>query len=291
MKPILRKIDTGHQHSFSVREDIYPFLYNHWHYHPEIELTLIRKGTGTRLVGSSIEQFTNGDLILLGSELPHLWRSDTQYFEGRRDLHIEAIAIHFKEDCWGNEFLKMPELKPVKTLLNLAKRGVKITGETRKQVLPRMEAMLHASEAQRVIGLIDILYLVASSVDYSFLSSTAFTKETDSPVNDKIDAIYNYTLSHFNRRITLQEIATAVDINAHSFCRYFKTRTQKTYWQFLLEVRVGHACKLLVERKMNIVDISQACGFNNLSNFNRQFKALIHLTPMQYAKSFIPAKL
>lgn len=291
MKPILRKIDTGHQHSFSVREDIYPFLYNHWHYHPEIELTLIRKGTGTRLVGSSIEQFTNGDLILLGSELPHLWRSDTQYFEGRRDLHIEAIAIHFKEDCWGNEFLKMPELKPVKTLLNLAKRGVKITGETRKQVLPRMEAMLHASEAQRVIGLIDILYLVASSVDYSFLSSTAFTKETDSPVNDKIDAIYNYTLSHFSRRITLQEIATAVDINAHSFCRYFKTRTQKTYWQFLLEVRVGHACKLLVERKMNIVDISQACGFNNLSNFNRQFKALIHLTPMQYAKSFIPAKL
>ncbi len=291
MKPILRKIDTGHQHSFSVREDIYPFLYNHWHYHPEIELTLIRKGTGTRLVGSSIEQFTNGDLILLGSELPHLWRSDTQYFEGRRDLHIEAIAIHFKEDCWGNEFLKMPELKPVKTLLNLAKRGVKITGETRKQVLPRMEAMLHASEAQRVIGLIDILYLVASSVDYSFLSSTAFTKETDSPVNDKIDAIYNYTLSHFSRRITLQEIATAVDINPHSFCRYFKTRTQKTYWQFLLEVRVGHACKLLVERKMNIVDISQACGFNNLSNFNRQFKALIHLTPMQYAKSFIPAKL
>ena len=111
MKPIFRKIDTCYNnYSFSVREDIFPYLYNHWRYHPEVELTLIRKGRGMRLVGDSIEQFNSGDLVLLGSHLPHLWGSDAIYFEHVPGLTVEAVAIHFKDDFWGRDFIAlMPE--------------------------------------------------------------------------------------------------------------------------------------------------------------------------------------
>src|SRR5215470_12119887 len=106
MRPILRKIDYGFNNSFSVREDIFPYLYNHWHYHPELELTYIRRGTGLRLVGDSMENFADGDLILLGANLPHVWRSDADYFKGSPHLHIEAVAIQFREDFWGRDFLQ-----------------------------------------------------------------------------------------------------------------------------------------------------------------------------------------
>ena len=142
MKPILRKIVTGPNFSFSISEDIYPFLYRHWHYHPELELTYIRKGTGLRLVGDNMEHFESGDLILLGSNLPHVWRSDAQYFKGSDALHIEAIAIHFNENFWGDYFLQLPEMVPVSKLFNQARRGIKITGKTQKLLLSKMEAML-----------------------------------------------------------------------------------------------------------------------------------------------------
>jgi len=142
MKPILRKIVTGPNFSFSISEDIYPFLYRHWHYHPELELTYIRKGTGLRLVGDNMEHFESGDLILLGSNLPHVWGSDAQYFKGSDALHIEAIAIHFNENFWGDHFLQLPEMVPVSKLFNQARRGIKITGKTQKLLLSKMEAML-----------------------------------------------------------------------------------------------------------------------------------------------------
>lgn len=289
MKPILRKVDAGHNCSFSVREDIYPFLYNHWHYHPETELTYIRKGTGMRLVGDSMERFSEGDMILLGPDLPHLWRSDAQYFEGQRDLHIEAIAIHFNENFWGSHFLGLPELKPVKNLLNQSRRGIRIKGMINQQLIGKMEALLLASEAHRVSGLLDILQCIANSDEYSFLTTSGFNKASNISDHDKINSIYTYTLENFKRQVSMTEVAEAANINPNSFCRYFKTRTLKTYWQFLLEVRIGHACKLLIEDKMQVAEVCMECGFKNVSNFNRHFKNLLKMNPRQYLKAYIPA--
>src|SRR5690606_27797577 len=114
MKPILRKVDSNAEHSFSVKENIFPFLYNYWHYHPEVELTYIRKSSGTRLAGDSIERFTDGDLIILGANLPHMWRNDDIYFEQNSNQNIESIAIHFKEDFWGKGFLEIPEHRHIR---------------------------------------------------------------------------------------------------------------------------------------------------------------------------------
>jgi AraC-like DNA-binding protein len=285
MKPILRKVDSGNN-SFSIREDIYPFLYNHWHFHPEIELTYIRKSTGLRLVGDSMAPFEDGDLVLLGSNLPHMWRSDSIYFQNIPALTIEAIAIHFREDFWGNSFMQLPELRQIKEMLDIAKRGLKILGETREKVIAAMEQNLHATGSTRIEFLLGILDTISRSGDYTLLSSPGFNKTYDLTTTDKINIIYTYTFNNFKKNISIKDAAEAANLSPNSFCRYFKTRTLKTYWQFLLEIRIGYACKLLIENKESISQICYECGFNNLSNFNRQFKALLKITPLQYAKTY-----
>ncbi len=286
MKPILRKIVTGYNASFSIKEDIYPHLYNHWHYHPEVELTYIRKGKGMRLVGNSMEQFEDGDLILLGSGLPHVWRSDDVYFKQLPGLHIEAIAIHFKENFWGSDFLRLPELQSVSKLLQDAKRGLRITGKTSRRIIRNMEDALKATDALRIALLIEMLQAIAGSKDYHFLSSTVYAKTYDVADMDRINLVYAYTFNNFQKHISIEKVAAAVNISPHSFCRYFKTRTMKSYWEFLLEVRLGYACKLLIENKKSIASICYECGFNNLSNFNRHFKSLLKMTPKQYLKVY-----
>jgi AraC-like DNA-binding protein len=285
MRPILRKIDYGFNNSFSVREDIFPYLYNHWHYHPELELTYIRKGTGLRLVGDSMENFSDGDLILLGSNLPHVWRSDADYFKGSPFLHIEAVAIQFKDDFWGRDFLQLPEFGLIRELLHHAKRGIKISGKTAQKVIAKMEAILKVKGIQRVEYLISMLYLIAQSDECRYLSTVGFAKSYNFVNADKINLVYAYTFANFQKKISIPEVARAANISRHSFCRYFKSRTLKTYWQFLLEVRVGYACKLLIENQNSVSQICYASGFNNLSNFNRQFKVITGKTPLQYLKN------
>ncbi|CAL1517767.1 AraC family transcriptional regulator [Chitinophaga sp. MM2321] len=290
MKPILRKVDTGHNYSFSVKEDIYPYLYNHWHYHPEIELTQIRKGSGMRLVGDSMERFEDGDLILLGADLPHMWRSDDIYFQEISGLQIEAVAIHFKDNFWGTGFLDLPEMKNVKDLLAKAKHGIKIHGDTRETVIRNMEAILKATQAQRIAHLLSMLDMIANSKEYTLLSSVGFANSYNIVNTDNINQIYTYTFNNFQQKISLKEVAAAANVSPNSFCRYFKSRTMKTYWQFLLEVRIGYACKLLIENNMCVSQVGYTCGFNNLSNFNRQFKILTKKTPLQYLKAYVRAK-
>src|SRR6202012_393273 len=286
MKAILRKVDFGNDYSFSVGEDILPFLYNHWHFHPELELTLIRKGKGIRLVGDSLEEFDDGDVILLGSNLPHMWRNDHAYFEKDSNLHIEAIAIHFKECFWGTGFFDLPEMKNIRELFDRAKQGIKIKGKTRELVQKKMEAILQVNGVKRIEYLLNMLEMIASSTSSSILASSGFTKTYNLTNTDKINDIYDYTFNNFKNRITIKEIAEVVNLSPHSFCRYFKTRTLKTYWQFLSEIRVGYACKMLIENRLSIGQICYESGFNNLSNFNRCFKTTTGKTPLQYFKEY-----
>ncbi|HVX52611.1 MAG TPA: AraC family transcriptional regulator [Chitinophagaceae bacterium] len=286
MRPILRKVDTGNN-SFSIREDIQAYLYNHWHYHPEVELTFIRKGAGMRLVGDSIEQFKDNDLVLLGSNVPHLWRSDAAYFKNDPLLGVEAVAIHFKKDFWGDKFLSLPEMKHIKTLLEKATRGIKITGKTKQLLIPKMEAALRANDTGRIILLLEMLALIASSKDYKMLANAGFSKSYSLANTDKINVIYDYTFNHLQKQLSIKEIAGVANLSPHSFCRYFKTRTLKTYWQFLREVRIGYACRLLIENKLTVAHICYDCGFNNLSNFNRHFRVVTGVTPLQYVKQYL----
>ncbi|TAN20124.1 MAG: AraC family transcriptional regulator [Chitinophagaceae bacterium] len=284
MEAILRKVEKGYNYSFCIREDIGPYIYKYWHFHPEAEITLVRKGVGVRLIGDNVEPFKDGDLVLLGGNIPHLWRSAPEYFQGNKDLHIEAVVVQFMEDFWGNVFMELPEMSGVKDLLKLAKRGIKVIGKTKERMTIMMEDMLRTRNIRRVTLLLEMIQLIAASGEYQLLSSVGFVGGSNEEYLYNINKIYDYTLEHFQEEIDIPKLASIINISPSSFCRYYKMRTMKTYWQFLLEVRIGYACKLLIENKMNISQICLSCGFNNLSNFNRRFKSITGLTPSHYLK-------
>ena len=142
-------------------------------------------------------------------------------------------------------------------------------------------------EVQRIELLLHMLQLIATTREYSLLSSQGFSTSYDHTNTDRINLIYTYTFNNFHNPIHIKDVAAAANLSPHSFCRYFKTRTLKTYWQCLLEVRIGYACKLLIENKMSVAQICYECGFNNLSNFNRHFKAMLNRTPLQYTKAYM----
>lgn len=286
MKPQLLKVTNGPAHSFSIRQDTYPYVNNLWHYHPEVELIHIRKGAGTQFIGDNIKRFNEGDVVLVGSYLPHYWRYDDMYFKEDTEVHADADVIHFLENFWGDGFLNLPESKPIKVLLEKAKRGIHITGETAKNVAALITKMMNAEGIHRIVALIELLSAIAASDELVFLSSIGFRHDLNDVENERINAIYEYSLANFRKKIQLKEIADVARISENSFCRYFKSRTRKTYSQFLIEIRVGDACKLLIEDRLSIKQICFECGFNNLVGFHKYFKLITGKSPLSYQREY-----
>jgi AraC-like DNA-binding protein len=286
MKPQLLKVQVGPSFSFSVRKDVAPFFYNRWHYHPEVELIHIGKGTGTQFIGDHISRFREDDVLLVGSNLPHYWRCDERYFQNNPSLHAKATVVHFMEEFWGKAFLEIPENKPVKDLLLRSKKGIAVDGRIKKDVISLLQQMTMAQETERLILLLKALYLIAKNKQNTLLSSTGFQPAVINGDTDRINDIYAYSIAHFKEKITLEEIAAVAHISENSFCRYFKTRTRKTYSRFLQELRIGHACKLLIENRLTLAQVCEESGFNNFTNFYRYFKAITGKTPAEYQKQY-----
>ncbi|CAM3923680.1 AraC family transcriptional regulator [Mucilaginibacter galii] len=290
MKPQLLKVATGSAHSFSVRRDVVPFFNNKWHYHAEVELIYLEKGAGTQFVGDSIQNFNDGDVILIGSNLPHYWRFNKLPESDKESGVADVSVVHFSDTFWGNSFLQLPETKLIKNLLDRAKRGVQITGETRIKVAGLIQKMLNADSVRRLILLLETLEAIAESNEVEYLSSVGFVPNLEQSENDRVNAIYEYSFSNYRNKIALKEIAMVANISPNSFCRYFKTHTGKTYSGFLLEYKVGIACKLLIEDKLSIQQICYESGFNNFASFHKYFKKLTGKTPLAYQKEFIYKK-
>jgi AraC-like DNA-binding protein len=286
MKPQLLKVTNEPTHSFSVRQDLHPYVNNLWHYHPEVELVHIRKGSGTVFIGDHIKRFDVGDMILVGAHLPHYWRYDDAYFLPETVLSADAAVIHFAENFWGEHFINLPENKPIKILLEKAKRGIHIPGTAAQTVAALIENMLAAEGTRRIVILLDILSAIAGCNKLAFLSSIGFRHDFNDQENERINAIYEYSLANFRRKIQLSEIADVARISENSFCRYFKSRTRKTYSQFLIEIRVGDACKLLIEDRLSIKQICFECGFNNLVGFHKYFKLITGKSPLSYQREY-----
>ncbi|WP_044173055.1 AraC family transcriptional regulator [Flectobacillus major] len=286
MKPLFRKVQVMPEQSFSIRQDIVAYFYSHWHYHPELEIVHIHAGTGMLLVGDGVSNYREDDLIFIGSNAPHFFRSDPHYFEQSMDLQSRSTVIHFDANFWGEGFLKMPEAVVLNDLFIRARKGLLIRGEARDEIGVLMASMLDATSIDRVILLLKVLRRMANASDVQELSKTDDSATLDEQNTKRIDQIYSFSLNNFTREITLEEVAEVANISVNSFCRYFKTHTRKTYFQFLLELRIGHACKLLAEEKLSISQVAYESGFNNLSHFNRSFKAIMQLKPQQYQKLY-----
>lgn len=286
MRPQLLKVSKGPDRSFSIRRDLVPHVNNRWHYHAEVELIHFKKGEGTQFIGDSIKRFKAGDVVLVGSNLPHYWRFDDIYFEESKKASADVRVSHFNENFWGEQFLHLPENANIKTVLEKARRGLQITGKSRQRVAELLEQLQVADGPQRIILLVEALSEIANCRQLVMLSSIGFKPDLVEVESDRINAIYEYSIKNFKRKIQLEEIAEVANISPNSFCRYFKSRTRKTYSQFLIELRVGHACKLLIENNQCIKRLCYESGFNNFTSFHKYFKMITGKSPLTYQREF-----
>ncbi len=287
MKPQLLKVSTGPAHSFSVRRDTIPYANNRWHYHREVELIHFEKGSGTQFIGDSIHNFSSGDVVLIGSNLPHYWSFDSGYLDTDAGWAADVRVAHFNDDFWGTDFLNLPENTHVKQLLQEAKRGIAVYGTARADVQKLLADLLETEGTKRIILLIEALTTIAHSEARKPLSSVGFTPHFQRRENNRINNIYDFALQHFRQRITLDEIAEVAGMSSNAFCRYFKTRTGKTFSQFLIEIRVGHACKLLIENNLSVKEICFETGFHNFAGFHKYFKQITGKSPLNYRRAYL----
>lgn len=275
---------TSLQHSsFTASRDSYPHFLKIWHYHPELELVYIIRGTGTRFIGDGIEKFSEGDLVLIGKDLPHMWLSDEAYFEEGSDLVSEAIGIHFKEDFLGMDFLNSMEMKPILQLVKKAGRGIKFSNLD-VELERLIKDLVNLEPFHKVMQLVQVLYRLAGHEDYKLLSSPGFLNSFNKTENKSLDEIYEFVFKNFNQPIGSKDVAKIAKMNPSAFSRFFKRIHRKTFTRYLNEIRVGYACKLLIENRNNITPVCYESGFNNISNFNRHFKSIMGMSPSDYIK-------
>lgn len=282
MEPRLLKVKKTETDSFSVNRFVYsgnfPGL---WHYHSEYELTLIVKSSGTRFVGDHIDRYDEHDLIFIGKNLAHTWKSDVSA-ENNGSTASEALVIHFREDFLGKNFFATPELLPIEKFLRVSTRGIKITGPTQATVITHMHEIEQATGVDKLIKLLQILNLLAGSQDLTLLSSDGYSQYINENENDRLNKVHAYIMNNFKSPIRLTDAADIANMSPTAFSRYFKQRMQKSFSQFVIELKIGYACKLLMQHQFSILQICYECGFQNVSNFNKLFKNFTELSPKQF---------
>lgn len=284
MKPIyLQKNTQSGEQSFVARYAEVPHTYTHFHYHKEYELLYNIENSGTRFVGDSVHRFESGDLVLVGPNIPHYWLSDDKYFMGNPNIKARVVLVQFLEDFTGTAFMDLPEMFPMKDLLIRAKQGIQIKGQSVKIIGDKLISLTQMEKRERLLQLIEILCLMGETLEYKLLASHAFSevrKRHDN--NEKISIIFDFMIQNYNKELDCQTIAEKANMSSSAFCRYFKKATSKTFTEILNEIRIGFACKMLINTTDSISEIGYSCGYMNIPYFNRQFKLIKKVTPAQY---------
>ncbi|MCK0159189.1 AraC family transcriptional regulator [Allomuricauda sp. F6463D] len=271
--------------SVTVSQHFYKNFLKVWHFHEELELVYIIESTGTRFVGDHIDKFQAGEIILIGKNVPHMWQNDEVYFEKTSNLKAKALAIHFKEDFMGSDFFSIPEMQGIKQLYKRALQGIKFSNVTNKT--KNIFKNLNSLEPElKLIRTIEILIDLSKNKDYQLLSSNGFIQTFHKTNNKRLNIIYEYVFQNFHTAISAKDVAQLINMNPSAFSRFFQTTHKKAFTRFLNEIRVGFACKMLLENKESITSIAYTCGFNNISNFNRQFKMIKGETPSSFLNQY-----
>jgi len=282
IKALPFKIPKTEQTSFHTQVDLEPFFYDTLHQHPEIQVTLIEESHGTLIYGDYLGSFQPGDVFVIGSNAPHVFRNDSSYYKSNSDLHAKALTFFFDKETLGAPFLELPEAKGLVELINQAGRGMKLSGSCIETLRLSIRTLFKQEGLNRIIYLIEILKQLSSAEQFEYLSGQLQTKKVNEVEGKRLNDIFNFTMEAYDRPIQLAEVAAIANMTTTAFCRYFKQHTRKTYLDFLNEYRIGQACKLLAEKDKPIAQIAFESGFNNLSNFNRRFKGVKGVSPRDF---------
>lgn len=267
--------------SLTVSHNLYKNFLRIWHFHEEYELVVILQSSGMRFVGDNIEKFDIGDVVLIGKNVPHMWLNDDKYFNKDSILKAEAISIHFKREFLGEGFFEVPEMKQISQLLNTASQGIKFLNID-DVIINKIKFLVNLDSTSRIIGVIEILDILSKQKNTATLSSSSFVNSFHKTENKRLNKMYEYIFQNFNTPISSSDIAQVIGMNKSAFSRFFRKTHRKPFTKYLNEMRIGYACKLLLAQNESVTSIAYSCGFNNISNFNRQFKIIRGKSPTEY---------
>lgn len=282
MKVVAFNVPQTTPEALRVQEDLLPHFYDKLHQHPETQIMLILQGEGTLIAGDYVGRFTAGDLYLIGSNQAHVFRSDEMYYQKKSKLKAHAISLYFDEAYAGEAFWQLKELQAARDFLKSATRGFKINGEEKENITQLIYQIQEQEGLDRLITYFSILKILSQSKNLQPLSISALAKAYSDTEEKRMNAVLQFTFRESHREIFLDEVAAVANLSKEAFCRYFKTRTRKSYINFLNEVRISRACQLLISNQLSIQQICFEVGFNNLSHFNRVFKKVTNKTPSRY---------
>lgn len=280
MELLYKKNENAPVTSFYVKRVKEPVLDINWHYHDEYELIYIIEGQGVRLVGDNLSGFRSGELVLVGPNIPHLWRTT------KNVTCVDRIIIKFDEFPGGLNLFALPEFSKIKSLLKKAEAGISFGPESRSKVSGYILELSMAEGPHKWICLLSILAILSKGMDTEMLSSPYMKISPNNLEENRLSKVILYISENYNNDIILDDVADIASMTIQSFCRFFKKRTNKTFIQFLNEYRIGKACVLLIENKISITEICYDLGFNSTTNFNRVFRRQYGCTPMEYRKKY-----
>ncbi len=284
MRVALEKNIESSLSSITVMDLEEPYFDPNWHFHPHYQLFIVLEGAGTRLIGDSIQYFEEGDTVLLGPDLPHLWRNEKGYFMDDSSLKTRGIVVYFTQEFLEATILNLPEARAVKTLLEDSLRGLEFHKEA-KEIMRKGLLKISTSEGlDRVLLLHQLLNELSKSKQRDFISSIGYTNTHKVSETERMHKVYEYAMSHFKENIKLEKVASLANMTTPAFCRYFKKRSNKTFSEFVAEIRIGHACKMLDTKDVSIAEVAFESGYNTLSNFNMKFKEVVGVSPSRFAK-------
>ncbi len=284
MKELLEEIKLNPHESFYIGIFQDHIDKSHWHYHQEFELSFITEGSGKRIVGDSIEEFHPGDLIFIGPRIPHVWLSEETHRQQHSGRTLESVYMLFNQEILPPGLTQLPEFAYVRKAVNLSERGIRITGETLNKVSSIMLQLPYMNSMKRLMFFYEIMDLIGKSESFSYLASADYVKTKFETTNTRIHRIHEFLMKNYQNEIDLEEVADIVHMAPASVCRFFKSSTGLTVFEYLNKIKIDYSCQLLLNTDQNIVDISYDCGFNNLSHFNKQFRKFIAKTPTEFRK-------
>ncbi|WP_342328211.1 AraC family transcriptional regulator [Pedobacter sp. FW305-3-2-15-E-R2A2] len=288
MKVLQFTVPVANEYSIVVQEDILPYFYNYLHRHKEVQITLIIKGEGTLIAGNYTQPCKPGDIYFIGSDQPHLFRSNASHFGESYRNNIHAIHIFFDHKHNLASLLELPELEPVKRFIEGTVFGLQVPSSHVLQVSGMVKEVRDSEGLDRLLNLIKLLQSCASHIKEWKSLSTGFSNHsfTDSE-GLRMNDVYQYTIDHYSEDISLNKIASIACITPHAFCKYFKRHTRKTYLSFLHEIRVNEACKKIISGDFDCISsVAYTTGFNSIITFNRVFKKITSMAPKDYIKKY-----
>jgi AraC-like DNA-binding protein/mannose-6-phosphate isomerase-like protein (cupin superfamily) len=268
------------QTPFVVKEIIRPAFATDFHFHDECQLVYIRSGAGTRIVGDSIEHFEAGDLTFVGPRVPHVWYSKPKPDDSSdRDM---SVALYINPTKIIECLKKFIDTQSLKSFFQQSTRGLSIIGAKKEVMTSHLQNMIHQKNVSLLASFIQIIDLLLNPEDLVWLNDASLVSAYSNESQGRVAQLMDFIQQNFRSEITLEQAASVAGLQLHSFCRFFKTLTHRTFSDFINEVRIGFACQLLQQTDLSITQVAFESGYSNISYFNRSFRKIHRMTPREF---------